>query len=709
MPRKLAFILGSILVFAALFAALSACTPSLAATALPTAAATNTLRPAQAEPTAAAPTYTLHGITPLSLAVALPAQPAEAAVYLAQPGAPATLEGARALADQFGMAGEIYAAPGNSPNATGYLVVDGNRRLVFQSENGFIYYPDVFNYWLATAANASAADAEAQIADFMRSYGFGADYRVIFSEVHSAYYALPLTPDGFPLRHSHFTASGFLFSLNSSGIFSVDARLINYEPVGTYGIISAEEAFTKALEYNGGAGILEGSISPDGAPQAWVRTYPQDETVTIFGYLNSAPSAEGGDPLVTMDGYTVTGNVDGIEATLPQTFVSATGRFHNEGDADVFILDSWQVYDGYSEGVMGTLQSQGDDVVLVTDDQRELLMPDVPADVPLPLADVYAMGVTRGDTFEWNAFDMRMADGGGGGGGGEGVGLYKLNLTGTPVPMPTEVVSQTVQVGQVVEGQRGLVSVTFYNQPDGSQRVEYSLYFSGGQVEPAMILQGEGLETLQAMHNRPVDVWGSISAYDEQFGLVYLDVERFEIPYPDLQFQILRGAQRETEIDGQAAILFTTTDGQTYTELTPRGDLETFLIGIEGDEVLCEALLLPDEAVGGHAAMRCFSGGVAPEDGQAIDMEITADQPYVEDEPVVQDYVPPTVTIESVELVYFIEDPRLTPITDSEPAYIQPMWRFAGRNSNGELIEILVQALQEEFLLPEVQTIVGPG
>jgi LysM repeat protein len=170
--------------------------------------------------------------------------------------------------------------------------------------------------------------------------------------------------------------------------------------------------------------------------QAWHRYYPKDQTVTIFGWMNSVKSLEGGSPLVTLDNYTVIGDLAGINETTANTFIEATGQFHAEDNADVFVLESWKVYDGYDEGYQGTLQREGEEIVLITMENQKLILPDVPPDVPLPLENVYVMGVTRGDTFEWKSFDMRMTEGGGGGGGG-GIGFYKLNLTGTPMPLPT--------------------------------------------------------------------------------------------------------------------------------------------------------------------------------------------------------------------------------------------------------------------------------
>ena len=69
----------------------------------------------------------------------------------------------------------------------------------------------------------------------------------------------------------------------------------------------------------------------------------------------------------------------------------------------------------------------------------------------------------------------------------------------------------------------------------------------------------------------------------------------------------------------------------------------------------------------------------------------------------------PTLTIEKVELVYYVPDPRASSPDPSAPIYIQPVWRFYGHYSNGHRFEILVQALKEEYLLPELAPYTPPG
>ncbi len=697
--------------------------PAPSGTSAPLAAATTEVSASQ--------TYAWRGTT-LTLAQPLPASPVQAGVFLAQPETRATIETARALANQFGMQGSVYEIPGELTGTTDFLIVDGNQRLRMRSGRYFSYYPnypewtaDITTVDVETEHYQSLAFAAAleQINDFMQTHGFDFEYKIEPSGLYSAYYVLPLSSDGIALHHDFFKANGLLFRFNDSGIVSVDASLMQDEQVGEYGIITAEEALQKVLDPNLTYGTLEGFHSPSGSVQAWNRLYPKDQTVTIYGWMNSVKSLEGGTALVTLDGYTVTGNLTGIKETTPNTFIEAIGQFHSENNVDVFALESWKVHDGYAEGWLGTLQREGEQVVLTTTENTRLVLPDVPADVPLPLKDVYVMGVTRGNTFEWKSFDMRMTQGGGGGGGG-GLGFYKLNLTGTPMPLPT-LMPQTdqngqaigpFQLGQRLEGQRGLLSVILYHQPDGSQRAEYNLYFTpaGQPYSYTLLLEGADLQALQAYQNRPVEVWGSVDHYDDQRGMDVVQVDRFEVPFPDLQFQILHGTQKVMDVAGQSATVFTADDGQSYVQMRPGGVVDNSLIGVEGDQVLVEALAIPDESFGGYATLRVFSAAMAtsPKNGQPMELTITADQPYVTDELPAQEtnQSPPTATVEKVELVYFIVDPRYAvPDSSAGQPYIQPMWRFYGHYSNGDMFEILVQALQDQFLSPEIQVIEGPG
>ena len=189
-----------------------------------------------------------------------------------------------------------------------------------------------------------------------------------------------------------------------------------------------------------------------------------------------------------------------------------------------------------------------------------------------------------------------------------------------------------------------------------------------------------------------------------------VNVERFEIPYPDLQYQIFKGTQSITTVQGDTITLFTTEDGQTYAQANGYGGL----IGHEGDQVLMEALVLPDETIAGYPVLQVVSASMAinPKNGQPVEMQVTANQPYVIDESE-QRPIPtnPTASIESIELVYFTPDTALCHIRPNCRSSLHPtrLALFSGHYSNGDEFEIIVQALKEEFLLPEIETIEPPG
>jgi predicted O-linked N-acetylglucosamine transferase (SPINDLY family) len=73
-----------------------------------------------------------------------------------------------------------------------------------------------------------------------------------------------------------------------------------------------------------------------------------------------------------------------------------------------------------------------------------------------------------------------------------------------------------------------------------------------------------------------------------------------------------------------------------------------------------------------------------------------------------ENYVPPQATIENVELVYYISDPHYI-VPDTAQPYIQPAWRFHGHYSSGDEFEILIQALKQEYLIPELAPYTRPG
>jgi hypothetical protein len=270
-------------------------------------------------------------------------------------------------------------------------------------------------------------------------------------------------------------------------------------------------------------------------------------------------------------------------------------------------------------------------------------------------------------------------------------------------------------VGQHIKGAHGILFVTMYRNAAGDQRTEYVLQPMSRNAPP-FLLNGTDLQGLQAYHNLPATVWGTVERIDQNGNMV-LNVERYEIPFPDLRIQLFQGKQRITEVDGQQAILFTTGDGTTYVQmLTFDMPDTTTILGVEGDEVILEGRAIPGDTFGGYPTLHVLGGSMAvnPKDNQSTEMTVTADQPYVVEESgeLPGNELPnlPAVTIEKVELVYYSPDSRYAILGDSSDAeYVQPAWRFYGHYSDGKEFEILIQALEREYLSPELAPFTRPG
>ncbi len=253
-----------------------------------------------------------------------------------------------------------------------------------------------------------------------------------------------------------------------------------------------------------------------------------------------------------------------------------------------------------------------------------------------------------------------------------------------------------------LEGERGVVNVQVYEKPDGRQRTSYT--FATERYQAYYQLQGNNLETLKETMNRPVKIWGGLSV--DETGMAFITVEKFEALYPDLQFQVLRGTQETKEIDGAQAILFNT-GGTTYIQLRSDGGYPDYNYG-NGEEVILEALQVPDETYAGYPAIRVFmmAPAINPTTGDPMELPRTAETIEVLPDPFgnADQYISPDTIIEKVELVYYVSDP--TSYDDTlDPAqvevYLQPVWYFQGHNENGDVVNIYIQALKQEYLLPE--------
>ena len=234
-----------------------------------------------------------------------------------------------------------------------------------------------------------------------------------------------------------------------------------WEPIGSYPLISAQQAWDKFLAngLNGlGVEMSSGGFTPspeDSTFKLWQRDIPLDQPTSIIGMVTSSDAVDGGAPLLIMDNVSLTGNLEGL-TNLEET-VQLDGRFIMDGDVRKFQVDSWQSADPMPT-LDGTLEQADGQSWLVTSDGQRLQLEDLPEDIQVGER-TFVYGIVSGDKLDWRTINQGEGFGGGGGGGG-GAGLARVNLSGTPMPTATPwpvstPVDYSSMVGHPLRGRTG--------------------------------------------------------------------------------------------------------------------------------------------------------------------------------------------------------------------------------------------------------------
>jgi hypothetical protein len=225
------------------------------------------------------------------------------------------------------------------------------------------------------------------------------------------FYVLPLSPDGLPVYHDYNLPARLEFTIDQNGqIVRMSSYRVDYEQAGTYGIRSAAEAFQQILDQSDVIqnGVLEimrsGGESDFGF---WSRTYPDNETITIFGQPAYYPSAQAGlPPYIGIGQFTASGNTSGMENVDSGSYIEATGQFISENGIRKFNVDSWKVTEDAEAYLAGSLRKEGDRIILSTDDgSGEYLIEDAPTDLPLdtpPDSPVAVHGFLKDGQINWD-------------------------------------------------------------------------------------------------------------------------------------------------------------------------------------------------------------------------------------------------------------------------------------------------------------------
>jgi hypothetical protein len=217
-------------------------------------------------------------------------------------------------------------------------------------------------------------------------------------------------------------------------------------------------------------------------------------------------------------------------------------------------------------------------------------------------------------------------------------------------------------------------------------------------------LVGDNLQGLESLNKLHVKVWGTFQMVDE---LPTIQVERYEKAYQDEIYKAWLGHEKVVTLAGRQVMLFTDISGKQYVfeysiENSPVG-LED---GFRGEQFIVEGTL-SHETFAGYPMILEFSASIAPGRTDLSGYQFQGNQ-VVEDyeggatpqPPLAQNSVK-DVVIDQVELVYFAYDFSHgggIDLNTSPMRFVQPVWRFSGKLDDGRLVDVLVQAVTDEYL-----------
>ncbi len=711
--------------------------PTPAVESTPSATTGATEAPTQVEtptPISTLPAFPA-GIFPgveFTFAVPYPESPEAVNIYRHQLGEAITSENARQVATQFGLQGGVYAMPSEASWLNIFEATDGFRLLRFLSFPGQFVYENRTGHFYSFSEPLSYEEQVRIATNFLNQYNLlDLPYRADPSPVQpSTVVFTPLLDERrviYGIGKDPGNMAWLTVSIDKDQVSRAMISRQSFNALGQFPIITAEQAWARlgdqdALQHARYA-VLEADRPI--TYRQWSRTYPAGEPVDLYGTIQVRQPTTPGDPtLIMLDEYPVA-NGEALAANDPWTNIHGWGQFNpNEAGNLVFNLEGWEISTQESEYLTGTIQRQGEQAFFAAADGRNLLLPDLPAEVPAGVT-VELTGYILPDDpaiMDWGyistgeyitAYYMSMSCGGWGGGGGGpenanfGGGMLSIpnvdpSIPPTPTPAP---VLGPYAVGDRLDGQTGTVYVTIHRYIDGSTSLAadfksdpsgdlpYGTYFH---------LEGEALAGIEQYHNLPVYIWGSVTGIENDTPVI--GVERYELLDPTLQIQEWAGTQEIVSLEGREVVLLTTSDGQSFVlNSSLIWEAGANLIGIPGDLVGIEGYIIPDRQYGGYPIIKDMSGETPP------DGVIMSSQPSEYDHASDMGAFPAEtlsgqVTIDSIELAYASTTlQHCIAGQDTDPstaAYlvVQPIWVFTGHFEDGRIFTVQIQALPNEYL-----------
>ena len=688
----------------------------------------------------------IFGASELTLTAAFPESPAEAVVYEQAVEEVTSPEQAKAFASQLGVDGEVYLTPYEGGGSS-FIVTDGVQQVSIINTTTYFVYSADFGVGVSSSADPLPLTERVQIAEtFLSEHGLldfeyqvdetlSQDNRVVFTRI------LNNTPLLITDTYNPFIE----VKVNNNGeIAFLIYRLNKINALGNYPLRTAQEAWNLVLEDPDDQRV-QYTVEPESrlhrtSLPAWQRSHAIGQRVNLYSYINVYDSADGsGKAWVTADGFTLEGDLDGLmaafnnppELTAEQLDKISAGIisekqaigwnrfFHiwgqtrqDENGARYLAVEGWEVSPMPDETLFGEFKTANQQTFFVDEDNQQWEIHDLPDNTPVDTW-VIVRGVrdnAQTNLFIWNIIQVEPVEtatpqGSGGGGGGGGPMEFSPEGGATPEPTP-EPLPMPYAVGEQIDGLVGTLTMQRIVKSDGSKVTEAYL---GGYLpdDPERYqtyqLLDEDLSALESLNLLHLRVWGRFTLTEN--GLAAIQLEKAEKAFPEEAVQAWLGHQQLIELGGRTVLQFTDSiNGQQYIlsrSLTM--PVEYLSDPFNGAQCIIEGVLSQDTYEGMPMIVE-FTGSIAVGATDLSGYTVQSNQIYDQPEmpTTFTEQVTNNINIDSVELVYFAYD--LTQgggglaISESPVRFVQPVWRFSGTMADGQIIEILVQAVTDEYL-----------
>ena len=688
----------------------------------------------------------IFGASELTLTAAFPESPAEAIVYEQAVEEVTSPEQAKAFASQLGIEGEVYLTPSESGGSS-YIVTDGVQQVtIINTTTHFVYTAD-FGVGVSSSAEPLPLTERVEIAEtFLQEHGLldfdyqmdetlSQDNRVVFTRVLNDY----------PLLITDTYNPFIEVKVNNTGdIAFLIYRLNKINALGSYPLRTAQEAWNIVLE-NPDDQRVQYSIEPESMRHrttlpAWQRSHAIGQRVDLYSYINVYDSADAsGKAWIAAEGFTLEGDLAGLLSAYEsppdltaeqQEMISAgivsqkhaygwTRFFHiwgqprqDENGARYLTVEGWEVSPMPDETIFGEFTGSTQQAVFTDEDNQQWDIPDLPDGIP---QDVYMMVrgvrvIDQPNHFIWSIIQVEPVEtispqGSGGGGGGGGPMEFSPEAGATPEPTP-EPLPMPYAVGEQIDGLVGTLTMQRIVKSDGSKVTEaYLGSYLPDDPERYQTYQllDEDLSALESLNLLHLRVWGTFTLTAD--GSAAIQLEKAEKAYTEEEVQAWLGHQQLIELGGRPVLQFTDSiNGQQYIlsrSLTM--PVEYLSDPFNGAQCIIEGVLSQDTYEGMPMIVE-FTGSIAVGTTDLSGYTVQSNQIYdlPEMPTTFTEQVTDSINIDSVELVYFAYD--LTQgggglaISESPVRFVQPVWRFTGTLSDGQLLEVLVQAVTDEYL-----------